>query len=281
MGAGPEKSQGAEAFTRVGDLLYRKSQRARPLLSYALLATLPLIPSMFDRTITSLCRALKFECDFTILNRSMRFHVHSNLEAFRYHGGFAHELRVSENLLRLTPEGCIFFDIGCSFGWYSVLLAKKCKRIIAFDPYDRSSLENVALNNIRSFELREVFLSDHCEERDGVCSRTLDSLIEGGECPCPDVLKIDVEGEEYRVLCGGGRMFSQRPPALVVVETHSRSCFSHCLRFLHSVGYDVFHLGCPKIDLGGDIYPLSFELNGGGLSTTSETRMLLGMRPAR
>lgn len=263
---------------RVGDLLYRRNDRARPLFSYLTLLILYRIPPRWDGLVTAVLRAASLECRYAILDRRLRFQVHSNLATFRYLRGRTHELRVSETFLRLMPDAGVFFDIGCSIGWHTILVAHKCARIIGFDPYDRCSLGNAALNGVRNFELRELCISDVCEEADGVRRRTLDSLIASGECPYPDALKMDVEGDEVRALRGGREMFAQRPPRLVLVETHSREAFYDCLAFLQRYGYEVRHLGCPKVNLGGDIYPLSYDLDGGALATASETRTLLALR---
>ena len=52
-----------------------------------------------------------------------------------------------------------------------------------------------------------------------VRSRTIDSIIETGELPSPNVLKIDVEGAERMVLEGGKNFLASAMPRLVI-ETH-------------------------------------------------------------
>jgi SAM-dependent methyltransferase len=224
-----------------------------------------------------LCRGLHLKCRFTVLNREMKFHLHSNINQLIYEGGLIHELRISENLLRLAPNNCVFFDIGCAIGFYSILLSKKCKRIVGFDPYDKSSLLNISLNNISNFELIPCFLSDH-KESSNVEIETLDSLIERG-LPLPDVVKIDIEGEEYKVLLGAKKkLFDQKSPEVILIETHSEKLFYECLDFLKPFEYIIYNLGCPKVNTGGDIYPMSYDLETDAYSTKSQTRILLALK---
>jgi len=187
-----------------------------------------------------------------------------------------HELRVSENLRRLTPPNSIFYDIGCPVGWYSILLSDKCKKIIGFDPYDKSSLLNIELNKINHFEFSPYLLSDH-QEQGEIEITTINNLIERN-FPIPNVIKIDVEGAEYKVLLGAKKLFNINSPEIVLIETHSEKLFYQCLEFLKSFNYRVYNLGCPKINTGGDIYLISYNLETNVFSTKSETRILLGIK---
>lgn len=71
-----------------------------------------------------------------------------------------------------------------------------------------------------------------------VTSRTVDSILQQGELPMPDVLKIDVEGAEHLLLCGGDRFFRESQPRLVI-ETHGLEVSKRCLEFLFDRGYHI------------------------------------------
>lgn len=262
------------------ELIYRKDPKVKPFYIYILLSILSKIPTRLITRLSKflgvLLNPLRLKCKFMVLNKELLFYLHSNLYDIAYHGGMPHELRISENVLRLTPENSIFFDIGCAIGWYSVLLSDKCKKIIGFDSHDKSSLLNTRLNRINNFEFYPYFLSDHQEPGD-VETTTLDDLIEKG-FPLPDVIKIDIEGQEYKVFLGARNLFINNPPKIVLVETHSKRLFSECLRFLKSFNYDVYSLGCPKVNTGGDIYPLLYSLETDAFTTRCQTRILLGFR---
>lgn len=268
-----------------GDLIYEKNVAARPYAVYLILSILnkiPLhrMPSLFSTVLGEVFRLTRLKATFTILDRTLRFYIHPSIHDFRYHGGMAHEPRISEFFLRVAPNNSVLYDVGCALGWYSILLAKRCTRIIGFDPYDASSSINVKLNGIKNFEIHQSFLSDHESESAEVHTTTIDSII-GKGYPRPDILKMDVEGEEYRVLRGAQNLFQEYPPQLVVIETHSEQLFYQCLEFLKQYAYEIHHLGCPKVNVGGDIYPLSYILDTNVFSTKSETRILFAIKRSK
>ena len=74
-----------------------------------------------------------------------------------------------------------------------------------------------------------------------VICRSLDAILDRGEMPLPDVLKIDVEGAEHLLLEGGIKFFERASPRLMI-ETHGVQPIKECLEFLFSRGYHV--CGC-------------------------------------
>lgn len=64
---------------------------------------------------------------------------------------------------------------------------------------------------------------------------TLDSLY--AKYGPPDVIKIDVEGEEYSVLQGAKDFLSCHP--VVFLATHSGELANGCCRILLSAGYEL------------------------------------------
>jgi len=71
-----------------------------------------------------------------------------------------------------------------------------------------------------------------------VTSRTIDSIMERGELPVPDVLKIDIEGAERMLLDGGAHFFASSPSCLLI-ETHGLDVSRRCLEFLFDRGFQV------------------------------------------
>ena len=71
--------------------------------------------------------------------------------------------------------------------------------------------------------------------------RTLDSIIEEGSFPEPDVIKIDVEGAEMMVLNGAEGYLRERMPKLMV-ENHGEDKARSVCRFLLDMGYHI--AGC-------------------------------------
>ena len=139
---------------------------------------------------------------------------------------------------RLT-QGAVFFDIGSYFGWYSLLLAKRCKAsVYAFEPVAANYevlVENIRLNafeNVRTFQMAmsdrvgEVsFLTPAAGNRgDGrildeggqrVPATTLDAFVAEHGITKIDAMKIDVEGAEVRLLAGGRDTLTRFRPMIL------------------------------------------------------------------
>ena len=148
---------------RSGDLIFRRYNRAKPIFMYLFLSMMSYVPKRYIHFVSRIIDPLKLKSTFYVLNRKMNFYISSNLYDFKYHGGLMHELRISENLLRLCPNNAVFYDLGSATGWYSILLSKKCKKIYGFDPEDQSSLKNIRLNQINNFEFYPYFISNRQE----------------------------------------------------------------------------------------------------------------------
>lgn len=132
----------------------------------------------------------------------------------------AEEEHVTDLFCSLINKDDIVMDVGASIGYYTILAAKRAKKVYAFAPlpfaYKRLT-ENVKLNNYNNVEAFQVAVSNNTDKRIlnvptigstlgtlntakhtiSVDTINLDSLnIQ------PDLVKIDVEGAEVGVLRG-------------------------------------------------------------------------------
>lgn len=80
--------------------------------------------------------------------------------------------------------------------------------------------------------------------------RTLDNLIDSGEIPEPDVLKIDVEGAEVRALKGADGLLRRRRPR-ILVELHGAREAREVLASLLDLGYETVGLVERQLDPSG------------------------------
>jgi FkbM family methyltransferase len=185
--------------------------------------------------------------------------------------------------------GMAVIDIGASLGVYSLPMARlvgETGHVFAYEPgseartlLERSRVLNAAFN----LDISPLALSD-CE-RDGRLvfglSSELNALGDGnaGEAiritsldsedarrgwPSPDFVKIDVEGEEERILAGGRNFFVRHSP-LVMFEINAEGRVNERLRALFpAMGYRLFRqLGGAPILVPDDVnQPLDeYELN--------------------
>lgn len=135
-----------------------------------------------------------------------------------------------KQLLQMIRPGEIFFDIGAQYGAYAYLIANAVGptvRVIAFEPFPRDFAlldRNAALNPEANVQCINAALSDsdgevamsHSDGADEFCPRIgaatensqkvmavrADALVAAGKVPCPNVIKLDVEGHEMAVLRG-------------------------------------------------------------------------------
>ena len=166
---------------------------------------------------------------------------------------------------RLIQPGHVVFDVGAHVGYYTVLssvLAGPSGQVIAFEPlpanlkYLRRHLKLNDCDNVRILtncvgEGSSVARFDDShgtgvghlanEGSFEVQVRSLDEMVESGELPIPQFLKIDVEGAELLVLKGAERLLRRHHPTLVL-STHSDDLDRACLQRLSEFGYDVEHL---------------------------------------
>jgi FkbM family methyltransferase len=150
-------------------------------------------------------------------------------------------------------SGMVVFDVGANVG-YVTLVAARCVgpagRVVAFEPTPAVRgrlLENISLNGLRNVSVESVALSDRNgeatfyinnapEESEGnslmvgalsdnpktviVVTRTLDQQVASMDLRHVDLLKLDVEGSELRVLRGGAQILSRDDAPDLVLEVN-------------------------------------------------------------
>lgn len=169
-------------------------------------------------------------------------------------GGHIHALRnqqreapVIDDLIQNCEPGDVFYDVGANIGTYSCLVGNSRPEatIIAFEPNKefRTALEkNLELNSIDAL-VQDVALSDtdgdvkyqidwlnridpseRSDIQDGqlrtVKQQQGDALIDSGEVPSPDIVKIDVDGGEFKIVQGLKETLSGGNCRLLYIEVH-------------------------------------------------------------
>jgi len=169
--------------------------------------------------------------------------------------------------MRLVCPGHVVYDIGANVGFYTLLAAHLVGRagsVVAFEPaarnvgYLRRHVELNAFTNVRVLEVAvsdrvgtavfqtgPTFSEGRLVEGDslgpGQCRIelvALDDLLADGDVPLPHMLKIDVEGAEYAVLCGAVNLLERGRPE-ILLSTHSTAVRNECVQLLTQLGYYV------------------------------------------
>lgn len=168
------------------------------------------------------------------------------------------EPEVSGAIQEELDSGDTFYDVGANVGYHTLLGSKRCGStgtVVAFEPLPRN-VEFIKChlreNGVGNTKVRPIaitgeksshrtFLKDSPQtgklDSEGelqVVTNTIDSERE--KLPPPDLMKVDVEGEELAVLCGAEECLKRDQPALVV-ETHGKERRKAVEAFLESVDY--------------------------------------------
>jgi FkbM family methyltransferase len=196
--------------------------------------------------------------------RLFRSHI-SEFQATRYRNINLHEPIEEEwfgKLSAVETEPLHFADVGAGIGYYSILmkLLRPSARVFCFEPLREHAAhlaENLALNGIVDGSVRicdlaiadssgqqpfheENFgsrlLRDDVGARSFVQTTTLEAVVERMSGPL-DLVKVDVQGDELRVIAGAGRALSQ--VRAWIVGTHGPEIHSACVEEFRRRGLSI------------------------------------------
>ena len=176
-----------------------------------------------------------------------------------------YELATQERIVKETGACDLAFDLGANHGFFTMLLARCSKSVIAVEPFavNIAVLErHQAINGIVNCEIvraaagREngvAFFAQGPNHATGRVSATgaievnvvsLEELVK--RFGRASIIKMDIEGAELEVLMGGAAYLREYRPKLFV-STHGPDIHQECIKLLRSLGFTL------QID-GFDIY---------------------------
>jgi FkbM family methyltransferase len=144
---------------------------------------------------------------------------------------------------KIIRPGIQFIDIGANIGFFSLLVAKhagKNGKVVAFEPtrygFDKTS-KNLALNSFHNITLEKIALSDKNDEAEMFFNaswpidnqfepkekipeklrfETLDWYVKRMNIPNIDLIKIDVDGFEFKILKGARETLAKMSPLIIL-----------------------------------------------------------------
>lgn len=155
----------------------------------------------------------------------------------------------------------IVFDLGANAGVYTLLSATRAAagHVYSFEPLDRN-LEflrrHIELNRFTNCTVIPAAVhssSGWAQFAEGptpemaalttggtlrVKTVALDELRQSATLPAPDLIKMDIEGNELEALHGATRLLESDRP-VVYVAAHSSNLQRDCAEFLRNLGYSV------------------------------------------
>jgi FkbM family methyltransferase len=196
-----------------------------------------------------------------------------------------YEEYVAGSLSELCRPGMVAFDIGAHIGYFTLVLSRlvgNTGQVYAFEPnpFNIQRLrEHVMLNGLQQVVIKETAVSQStgsatlyywprtnanigsiansvgfasvnaAPERLLVATRSVDDLLEQEGITHLNVVKIDAEGEEVRILNGMTRALTTFHP-IIVCEFHSADLASDGFYLLRQYGYTLYDLQKnPKVPL--------------------------------
>jgi FkbM family methyltransferase len=171
---------------------------------------------------------------------------------------------ISRSITEATP--CNFIDVGANVGFFSCLAASLGAGVIAVEPHPlnlRTLYKNLLINDFNEVEVYPIALSDTC----GVSSlfgggqgasllsgwgqirsnyitpialNTLDNILIGRFEGERLVIKIDTEGNEFRVLRGAQNTLVRRPSPVWFVEIGLCENFGDSINPNFAAIFDLF-----------------------------------------
>jgi FkbM family methyltransferase len=181
------------------------------------------------------------------------------------------ELHVQRMFVKVIKKGFITYDIGAYIGFYSLLtgrLSGPCGKVYAFEPLpnniERLKL-HILLNNMQDrifcipkavtdktgraichylgYDDMSRFVNiDYSEEghltKESLVAETisLDEFVFHQGYPAANLIKIDVEGAELKVLLGARRLLEEFKP-VIICELHSTELAVQVYEELARLGY--------------------------------------------
>lgn len=205
----------------------------------------------------------------------------------------SYELHKCKAFEHWVAMGSVVFDIGANVGFYSLLasiLVGPEGRVFAFEPVPLNlrflhkhlrlnCIDNVVViaaavadgAGIAHFDLGMTPSMGHLAPNGGLTVRTfsLDEMVEAGELPPPDYIKIDVEGSEAKVLFGAQSVLAEFHPT-IFLATHSKELHGKCSRLLRSFGYILEPLNAPSLDQTDEVLAYAEHRVAGGISCQAQ-----------
>lgn len=174
----------------------------------------------------------------------------------------AYERNVSEQLMRKRGE--VFVDIGANIGFYTLVLSRNFRKVLAIEPNPQiflvllDNVKTIGVTNVKCLQkaisdqngVSPLFLSlgpgshsllSTCVPEPGskksvkVETVTLETLLDNHETV--DLVKLDVEGAEWKVLNGAENVTDKIESWLV--ELHDTTRKSELEQLLKSHGYNL------------------------------------------
>ena len=175
----------------------------------------------------------------------------------------------------------VFLDVGANIGYYSLLTANHVNKVYAFEPDERNlkllhrNIENI--NNIEIInqpvysQVQEIqFDTGDCSEVSHIVvnpnttknfqsvkltTTTLDNFADCNQGLSITGIKIDVEGADFDVLLGAGKLIERHSP-LIIAEFFNLK--HELFEYIDNFKYEVFAFTKPLLNIKNSLHKFKF-----------------------
>lgn len=158
------------------------------------------------------------------------------------------ELPLAKYVREFAKDAKVTYDLGAEMGYYSLAFMRlmgEGGKVYAFESnkervmkFPELAKRNSAEGKIKVFEAYVTNSNDT-----GPLNKTsIDSFVYEKGNPAPDVIKMDIEGEELNALRGAEKTLKEHHPKLII-EIHSRELAVECPVYIRTLGYAVQPVG--------------------------------------
>ena len=171
------------------------------------------------------------------------------------------EAPLKKHIYNLAKNAKVAYDLGSERGYYALAFARLMKpgsKVYAFEPNEMWLKQLHEIRERNGLHDRIEIIGKYVTNRIGVeeqilplTGETLKKIVDKisldnfvyaeGNLP-PDLIKIDIEGEELNALEGASKVISQYKPQ-IILEAHSQTLAEECSSFLAKRGYEVKKIG--------------------------------------
>lgn len=168
-----------------------------------------------------------------------------------------YELSTQQRMVRETAGCEVAFDLGANHGFFTMLLARHAKVVIAVEPLSSNVAileRHLSINEVTNCRIARAAAGrengtacfaegqNHATGRisaEGTTAVDVISLEEMVKRFGPaSVIKMDVEGAELEVLTGGTSYLKECRPRLFL-STHGSDIHEECIKLLSSLGFTI------------------------------------------
>lgn len=164
--------------------------------------------------------------------------------------GKFYEEQMLDAIAELKPRNIM--DVGANIGNHSIYFSKICNKVLCFEPVEKIFnvlIHNMGVNNIDNYTAVGLALSDKIsmysnkninlyEDKEGdIISTTIDEYVLPEETRY-DLIKIDCEGMDDKVLMGGINYISKVKPH-IFIEAKNGDMLNRYKKILLPIGYKL------------------------------------------